>query len=193
MSTRLFTLILALLIGHYAMAIEEPTFEVLAETEVYEVRRYDDYIVAEVDVDGRSADNQGFRTLAAYIFGKNESGEKMQMTAPVESRDAEKSHEITYAFVMQSKYTLETLPAPNNERIRLREKPSRIVAVQRFSGRWSEENVKSHEQQLLKALADDGIRRTGDVELARYDPPFKPWFMRRNEVMVPINWPADSP
>jgi len=193
MATRLLTLILTLLIGHYAMAIEEPTFEVLAETEAYEVRRYDAYIVAEVDVDGKSADNQGFRTLAGYIFGDNESSGKMRMTAPVESRDAEKSGEITYAFVMESKYTLDTLPTPNNERIRLRERPPRIVAAQRFSGRWSQENITKHEESLLKALLDDGISLTGDVELARYDPPFKPWFMRRNEVMVPISWPADSP
>jgi hypothetical protein len=129
MATRLLTLILMLLIGHYAMATEEPTFEVLAETEDYEVRRYDAYIVAEVDVGGKSADNQGFRTLAGYIFGDNESSEKMQMTAPVESRDAGKSDEITYGFVMESKYTLETLPTPNNEHIRLFERPSRIVAV----------------------------------------------------------------
>lgn len=193
MATRLLTLILMLLIGHYAMATEEPTFEVLAETEDYEVRRYDAYIVAEVDVDGKSADNQGFRTLAGYIFGDNESSEKMQMTAPVESRDAGKSDEITYGFVMESKYTLETLPTPNNERIRLLERPSRIVAVRQFSGRWSQENITKHEESLLKALADDGISLTGDVELARYDPPFKPWFLRRNEVMVPIRWPANSP
>lgn len=175
------------------MAIEEPEYEVLAETQVYEVRRYQPYIVAEVDVQGRSADSQGFRTLASYIFGDNQGGQKMAMTAPVESRDAEARDAITYGFVMERKYTLETLPAPNNERIQIREKPARVVAVRRFSGRWSESNIKGHERELLQALASDDLEVVGAVELARYNGPFTPWFLRRNELIAPVNWPPVTP
>jgi len=117
----------------------------------------------------------------------------MQMTAPVESREADDGNDITYAFVMESKYTLETLPNPNNERIRLRNKPSRVVAALRFSGRWTEANVAKHERQLLSALQADGITRLGKLELARYNSPFTPWFLRRNELMVAIDWPVDTP
>lgn len=182
---------LLLFTGQAAMAIEEPAYEVLAETDDYEIRRYQPYVVAEVDVGGRSADSQGFRTLAGFIFGDNDSGEKMRMTAPVESRAAENNDEITYSFVMEEKYSLETLPKPNNQAIRVREKPARIVGVRRFSGRWSEAAFASHEQQLRQHLAGDGIKIIGPVELARYNGPMTPWFMRRNEVMLPVSWPAE--
>ena len=175
------------------MAIEEPEYEVLADTPVYEIRRYEPYVVAEVDVQGESADSQGFRTLAGYIFGDNQSREKMAMTAPVESREADAKDAVTYAFVMENKYTLDTLPTPNNESIRIREKPSRIVAVRRFSGRWTEKNMAKHERELLESLDTDGIKTSGIVELARYNGPFTPWFLRRNELIVPVEWPPALP
>ena len=179
--------------GHSAVALEEPKYEVIAETALYEVRRYQPYVVAEVDVRGKSADSKGFRTLAGYIFGDNKTSEKMQMTAPVESREADEADDITYAFVMESKYTLDTLPKPNNESIRIREKPSRVVAVLRFSGRWTEGNLAKHERQLLSDLQADGLTPLGKVELARYNSPFTPWFLRRNELIVAIEWPVHTP
>lgn len=185
----LITFLGALTAGGAAMAIEEPAYELLAEAQEYEVRQYEPYLVAEVDVSGESADSQGFRTLAGYIFGDNDSNEKMQMTAPVESRDAEQGEAVVYGFVMERKYTLESLPAPKNERIRIREKPARIVAVHRFSGRWTDANFSRHERVLLDALQADGIETVGDVELARYNGPFTPWFLRRNELIVPVSWP----
>lgn len=172
------------------MAIEEPAFELLSESKSYEIRRYAPYMVAEVDVAKESADSRGFRTLAGYIFGDNQTSEKMQMTAPVETRDSESQDKKTYAFVMESKYTRETIPEPNNNNIRLRERPARVVAARKFSGRWSDANVAAQEQQLLEALADDGVKTTGAVELARYNSPFTLWFLRRNEVMVPVEWPT---
>lgn len=187
---RLLIFLLASVSAGAAMAIEEPEFKLLAEAQDYEVRKYEPYLVAEVDVSGKSADSQGFRTLAGFIFGDNASSEKMQMTAPVESRESEQSDSVTYGFVMEEKYTLETLPSPNDKRIRVREKPARIVAVRRFSGRWTDTNFSRHEGVLLESLRADGIETVGEVELARYNGPFTPWFMRRNEVMVPIKWPA---
>ena len=183
-------LLLAILLASNAMALEEPEFDVIAATDDYEIRRYLPYLVAEVDVAGDSADNRAFRMLAGYIFGDNAGREKMQMTAPVESRENKEAAALTYAFVMEGKYTLATLPAPNDERIRLLERPARIVAARRFSGRWSESNVTKHQAALLRKLEEDGIRPRGDAELARYNSPFTPWFLRRNEIIVPIDWPA---
>ncbi len=175
------------------MALEEPKYAVLAEAAAYELRDYEPYLVAEVDVRGQSADSRGFRTLAGYIFGDNQSSEKMQMTAPVESHAAEDSDGRTYAFVMESKYTLDTLPVPNDKTIRIREKPQRVVAAVKFSGRWTEDNIERHKRQFLADLAADGIEPLGVVELARYNSPFTPWFLRRNELIVPVNWPAVAP
>ena len=183
--------LLAVLFSASAMALEEPQFDVITRTDDYEVRQYEPYVVAEVDVSGASADNQAFRMLAGYIFGDNDKGEKMKMTAPVESREERQS--TNYAFVMESKYTMSTLPAPVNERIRLTERPARIVAVRRFSGRWSDANIAKNERRLLTDLAASGVTTLGPVELARYNSPFTPWFLRRNEVMVPVDWAEQTP
>lgn len=195
------------LTGGNAMAIEEPRYEVLASTDDYEVRRYDSYIIAETDVEGtyKTAGNKAFRILAGYIFGDNQASEKMAMTAPVGSRPADdsvkmkmtapvtsapgedKAGSYTYSFVMENKYSLETLPVPNDPRVRLRVLPERTVAVHRYSGTWSEDNYLEHERLLLDALAADGVSTRGVPVSARYNAPFTPWFMRRNEVMVEVD------
>ncbi len=165
--------------GAPAMALEEPQYEILTRKGDIEFRRYEPYIVAEVSVSG---DNSAFRILAGYIFGDNAEQEKMQMTAPVTRRAND------HAFVMESKYSMDSLPAPNDERIRLRERPARIVAVREFSGRWSERNFAKNQQALLDGLAALGIETAGEPEVARYNSPFTPWFLRRNEIIVPVNW-----
>ena len=196
--------LVTLLSGHSAMAIEEPAYEVLLETKHYEVRRYAPYIVAEVDVDAdfKQAGSSAFRVLAGYIFGDNEPQEEMQMTAPVESREGIRMDmtapvtsqstggegSFTYAFVMERKYTMETLPRPNNPDVRLVQRPERIMAVHRYSGTWSEERYEGHEKILLDALATDRIGTIGTPVFARYNAPFTPWFMRRNEIMIEIDW-----
>lgn len=171
------------------MALEEPDYELLFETDEIEFRRYEPYLVAEVTVSGESADSEAFRILAGYIFGNNDSDVKMQMTAPVESRDGDNGPHTyqDYSFVMEKAYTLDSLPVPNDERIRLREKSERIVAVRRFSGRWSDKNINKHEQRLLGDLQALGVEIAGPPELARYNSPFAPWFLRRNEIIVPVN------
>ena len=190
--------------GNAAMAIEEPAYEVLLETKYYEVRRYQSYIVAEIDVDDdfKRAGNSAFRVLAGYIFGDNEPQQKMAMTAPVESREGVRMNmtapvtsqagsgdgQYTYAFVMERKYTMDTLPEPTNPDIRLVQRPERIMAVHRYSGTWSEERYREHEKTLLDALAVDRVETTGSPVFARYNAPFTPWFLRRNEIMVEIEW-----
>jgi hypothetical protein len=186
------------------MAIEEPSYEDVEQADEYEVRRYAPYLVAEVDVEGDfgEAGNKAFRLLSGYIFGDNQTGEKMSMTAPVESRPKEEgvrmsmtapvtstataSDEYTYAFVMERKYTMATVPRPLDQRIRLKEQPARVMAVRRYSGRWTEGNYRKNEAKLIEALSADGRRAIGAPILARYNSPFTPWFMRRNEVMVEI-------
>jgi hypothetical protein len=191
------------------MAIEEPSYEVLEQASEYEVRRYASYLVAEVDVEGDfgEAGNKAFRLLSGYIFGDNQTEEQMSMTAPVESRPKEEgvrmsmtapvtstasaSEEYTYAFVMERKYTLDTLPQPRDPRIRLKELAARVMAVRRYSGRWTEGNYRKNEAKLMEALSADGRYPIGAPILARYNSPFTPWFLRRNEVMAEIDWPED--
>jgi hypothetical protein len=177
--------------GNQVMAIEEPAFEVLRATGDYEIRRYEPFIVAEVDIDGDvgNAGSRAFRILADYIFGNNARQEKMQMTAPVVSTPETGDRDMfTYAFVMEARFSIETLPPPVDPRIRIVRKPARVIAAREYSGRWSEENYRRHEVALISALTIDGLRPSGKPTLARYDSPFKPWFMRRNEVLVELDW-----
>lgn len=176
-----------------AMALEKPDYDVVLAAEEFEVRNYGEYMVAKVDVPGAMTDagNSAFRILAGYIFGKNATGEKMNMTAPVESQNTGTGN-ATYAFVMERKYSLATLPAPADSRIRITHNPQRVMAVRKYSGTWSEANYRKHHAALLAALAAAGIEAKGDAIWARYNSPFTPWFLRHNEIMIEIDWPAEA-
>lgn len=178
--------ILLFMIPTIAMAIEEPEYQVVGQYTDFEVRLYAPYIVAEVDVQGEfdNAGNEAFRILAGYIFGDNTASEKMAMTAPVTATAAEDDGRTTFSFVMERKYSLQSLPVPSNERIRIREVPERTMAVHRYSGRWTEGKYLQHEKLLLSALEAHSIQTIGRPALARYNSPFSLPFMRRNEVMI---------
>lgn len=194
-----------------ANANEEPAYEVVSGNDIYELRYYEPMLVAETVVDGSfsSAGNKAFRILASYIFGNNRpqvkmamtapvisragqpesdnpEGEKMAMTAPVLSQELSGQQRHIFQFVMERKYTRASLPEPLDPRVSVKEQPARIVAAHRFGGTWSEKNVQEHKVALLNALSRDGIRVTGSPQLARYDAPFKPWFLRRNEILVEV-------
>ena len=182
--------VIAILAWMPALAIEEPEFEVLHSTDEYEIRAYTPYIVAEVDVTGdmNQAGNSAFRVLAGYIFGQNEPGEKMAMTAPVASEPAPDGDAYTYAFVMERKYDMESLPKPLDTRIRLVEKSARVMAVRRYSGSWNLATDRKQRAALLAALEADKVRALSEPIMARYDSPWTPGFMRRNEIMIEIDW-----
>lgn len=188
-----------------AMALEEPAYQVIAQYEGFELRRYAPYIVAEVDVPGDfdAAGNNAFRILAGYIFGDNTAAEKMEMTAPVTSSQSEKGEKMamtapvtstaaggagltTYAFVMERKYTMDSLPKPTDDRVRIREIPARTMAVREYAGRWTQGNYEDNEAKLREALEANGIPAIGKPILARYNSPFSPPFLRRNEVMYEV-------
>lgn len=195
-----------LLAGGNAMAIEEPSYEVVRTYPVFELRQYAAYVVAETEVQGDfdKVGSQAFRILADYIFGNNQSQTKMAMTAPVNQRDAagekiamtapvgqrtSSSAENRYilSFVMPSSYSLETLPKPNDPRVNLRREPAKLMAVRRYSGRWTRSNYEENRRILLMALDEAKLEAIGDPVYARYNPPFTPWFLRRNEVMVEVS------
>lgn len=195
-----------------AMAIEEPEYVVLYKSDDYEIRRYAPYNVAETVVDGdfRSSGGRAFRILAGYIFGDNRQSEKMKMTAPVESRPADagvrmnmtapvtsaaadgEDDAYVYGFVMERRYDFDELPEPTDARVELRQVPARTMAVHRYSGFWSKSNYEQNEQELLDALEADDVNVIGRPLLARYNGPFTPFFMRRNEVLVEVEWPEQK-
>jgi effector-binding domain-containing protein len=191
--------------------IETPRYEIVSEHDGYEIRQYAPHIVAEVTMEGdfRTAMNGGFRKLADYIFGNNtktEDGspagsekiemtapviervvrsEKIEMTAPVLEQQTQTGTRVV-SFVMPSKYSMDTLPKPNNAEVRLVEVPSKRYAVIRFSGTVSEASAAERKEKLLELLKRDALETIGEPMLAQYNPPWTPPPMRRNEVMVEL-------
>ncbi|MDG2377201.1 MAG: heme-binding protein [Woeseiaceae bacterium] len=195
-----------------AMSLEEPEYQVIETFEEFELRHYSPYLVAEIDVQGDPDDagNSAFRILAGFIFGDNQDGMKMNMTAPVSSsagitgKNMEMTAPVTsaqtsegnttFAFVMERKYSIDTLPTPNDVRIRIREVPERIMAVHRYSGRWTTSRYEAKLETLQAAVKAASIETVGGPILARYNSPFSLPILRRNEIMLEVSKSvSDSP
>jgi hypothetical protein len=182
-----------------AFAVEQPAYDVVESEDGLELRRYAPYLVAETEVEGEFADagNAAFRVLFNYISGANENGTKIAMTAPVVQEAAVPStSSVSVAeaaadgwrvgFVVPSGYDLDSVPGPADPRISIREVPERLVVAVRFSGRWTAGRFDEHER-LARTWSDvHGYEISGPAVWARYNPPFTPWFMRRNEVLLPV-------
>lgn len=172
-------------------------YEVVRTIGSVEIRRYPSIVLATVS---SSYDDTAFSILFNYISGKNDGGRQIPMTAPVISQEARGEHiEMTtpvisegasFSFVLPPRFDAASAPRPLDQRIKVTEIPSRLVAVVRFSGRAYDREVIAHEHQLLDALRANNIRPKGSPFLMRYNSPFAPGFMRRNEVGVEVD-PAD--
>jgi hypothetical protein len=181
---------------------EEPDFTVIDRIGPVEIRRYGPRLAAETTVDAgeEQARNIGFRRLAHYIFGGNHTGTSIAMTAPVaQGSDGGARIAMTapvaqsgadggsnIRFFMPSKYTLDTLPRPDSDRVRLVEVPTETVAVLRYTGDRSPAAVERRRTELLAALADSPYEPTGPAFSWFYDPPFTLPFRRRNEIVVAV-------
>ena len=188
-----------------AMAVEEPRFDVLEKDGGYELRAYAPYLVAETRVEAgfEDAGSVAFQRLFRYISGNNVAQRKIAMTAPVTQSPGEKiamtapvsqaadAGGFVVAFALPSGYTLATAPQPRDPTVRIREVPARVVACWRYSGRWTVESFEQHEALLRERMRAGGLVANGEAILARYNPPFTPWFMRRNEVLIPVSAPAE--
>jgi hypothetical protein len=191
----------ATLFGSDAMAVEEPAFKAVFRAGAFEVRDYPSLVVAEVIVTGdqKEAAGKGFRLLAGYIFGGNTRRQSIAMTAPVaQAPTSEKiamtapvtqiqsAGEWVVRFTMPSAYAMNTLPEPNDPRVQLRALPPTRFAVLQFSGLASTDDVAAKTAELEKLARKHNLRAIGPASLAQYDPPWTLWFMRRNEVMLPV-------
>jgi hypothetical protein len=187
--------------GTFAMAVEEAPYRVVQKEGAFELREYEPQILAEVVVDGdlEDAGNKAFNLLFRYISGENRGRAKIAMTAPVAQERTPEKITMTapvsqqsapggwaVSFMMPSSYTLETLPVPDNPAVVIRQVPARRVAAIRYSGTWSGARYRDHLARLEAWIRASGFVSSGEPVWARYDPPFMPWFLRRNEVLIPV-------
>ena len=198
---------ISLQVPSIAMATETPKYKVISQDGDFEIRQYEPRIIAEVSVTGDldDATGEGFRTLAGFIFGDNRvvgaqamtmsSGEssKIAMTAPVTIEPVKPGQSFTMSrewrveFTMPSQYTLSILPKPNNPSIRIKEVPIKTYAVVRYSGMNTEHRINDETRRLLEWIQAQGATVKGELELARYNPPWTLPMLRRNEILAPIN------
>jgi hypothetical protein len=165
------------------MAIEKPKYEVIQKDGKFELRHYEPMILAQTQETALRGAG-GFNTVFNYIGGNNAEGKKISMTAPVINEiDGE---EMTIAFVMPSEFDCETLPDPNDPRLQLKEIPARKVAAVTFSGTVNPQMIEEKKQELLDWLKQQEVKVVGQAELARYNPPFLPGFIKRNEILIEV-------
>jgi len=170
-----------------AMAIEEPAYRVVEQEGDFQLREYASYLLAETRVaaDFEDAGSVAFRRLFGYISGGNQGKQKVSMTAPVRQEAGEAGSQRV-AFVVPAEFSRATVPVPADPLVSIREQPAQRVAALRYSGRWTEANYRSKEQALHDWIARRGLKAAGPAVYARYNAPFVPWPLRRNEVMVPV-------
>ena len=205
MIKKIFLIIFVSCVPLTTMALEKPDYEILYKEGNIEYRLYEPYLVAQTEVsmddNYNSASNEGFRRLFKYITGSNisevdiamtapvqmsmdDSRQKIDMTAPVQQIEIENFLQV--AFMLPSNFDIKNAPIPTDERVKIKQIPARIMAVIRYSGRWTEKNRSKYEYRLRENLEVHAISAISRAETAAYNPPFTPPFMRRNEIMLEV-------
>ncbi len=171
-------------------AIETLPYQVLATQGAIEIRRYGPHLLATVQVaaDFDDAGSQGFRPLFNYISGDNAGAEKIAMTAPVlQQADApSEDGQWSVSFVLPGVLDQQSAPAPQNDAVQINQQSGFVVAALAYRGSWSRKNYAQHEELLLAGIKQMALSPCGAPLWARFDPPFMPWFLRKNEILVPL-------
>ncbi len=189
--------------GYFSSKVEQAEYSVIKKSKGYEIREYPSHIIAQTIVEGtyREAMNIGFRIITRYIFGDNTKKESIAMTAPVKEQKfvSEKiamtapvqlgfeGKSRVVSFVMPKSFSLETLPVPNDSRVKLVKVSPKKMAVLRFSWSRNSNRISKMEKKLLSALLRDKIKIIGNPLYAGYNAPWTPPWMTRNEIMIEIN------
>jgi len=200
-----YLLFIFILISNSLMATDEPEFKLILKEDKFEIREYAPKIIAQVEIFGDfdDASSKGFKILADFIFGNNTSNNgnsKIEMTAPVEMEPLSQKINMTkpvlaegsdnnwiVSFIMPNEFTLETLPKPNNKSIKILSLPKEKYAVIVFSGLLRESSYLEKEKLLNEFIKEKKLKPSGEIKIARYNPPWTLPFFRRNELMLKVN------
>jgi hypothetical protein len=184
--------------GPIMSRVEQPEYKVTSSQGSIELREYGAMIVAEAEVKGerKAAITEGFRLIAAYIFGANKPSAKISMTAPVQQQAKQtiamtapvtqkaSDGDWTVSFIMPKGWSMDTLPTPTNKRVKLVPVPDKKMVVIRFSGTADDRSIATKTAELRKYAADHTLSVIGEPVLAFYNPPWTLPFLRRNEIIL---------
>ena len=186
--------VISMIWGSAVMALEEPKYTIIKQTNDYEIRKYDDRLAVET-LEG-SGENRAFFLLFKYISGANELNSKVATTIPVTQStkiditapvtQEEVNGDRVMRFFLPTKFTMENAPRPTSGAVSLVVVKGQTYAVAHYSGRSSDQNFIRNARKLSEALKRDGVKTSGDPIKATFNGPFMPFFLRRNEVMIPI-------
>jgi hypothetical protein len=166
---------------------EQQPYTVISRTNGIELRHYPAYVLVQVREPGdfMPAGNRAFQPLVSYISGNNATGQRIAMTAPViQEPFGEADHLVS--FVMPADFDFENLPLPTSSRLKIVPVREHYAAAIKFSGGWNEQRFAAKGEELVSAVKSAGLEPIGSVYWARFDPPYKPAFLRRNEALVRI-------
>jgi DNA gyrase inhibitor GyrI len=172
--------------GPIASQVERARYKTVRRERDIEIRDYTPMIVAEVELSGdrETAIQQGFRTLADYIFGNNTAMRPIAMTAPVTQQGDTENWQVR--FVMPARYTTDTLPKPIDPSVTLKHLMAKRFAAIRFSGSARDADLRRHAERLDAFIRANGLRPLSAPAYAFYNPPWTLPFLRRNEVLIEI-------
>jgi hypothetical protein len=167
---------------------EEQKFTLIRQYKDFEIRFYPSATIATISSNAKSyreLSGPGFRKLAGYIFGGNEANTKISMTSPVQMDINDTVS--TMSFAMPSAYTKDNLPKPNDPNVQIKNTTDEYVAVIRFGGFASDNDLKFYAEKLQNLIKENGINSLGNYRFLGYNPPFQ-LIGRRNEIIVAVAW-----
>jgi hypothetical protein len=166
---------------------EEQPYTVVQDLGSFEIRHYPQYVLVQTTVAGdfMRAGNVAFGPLVSYISGNNRRSQKIAMTAPVLQHSASEQ-EHTVSFVLPAGMDVKSIPLPANSRVSTKVVPAHNVAAIKFGGGWNAERFESKGKELEHLVTQADLTTEGGVYFARFDPPWKPWFLKRNEVLIAL-------
>ncbi len=170
---------------------EEQKYTVVFKDKDFEIRFYPSATVATINSNAKTykeLSGPGFRKLAGYIFGGNETNTSISMTSPVHMNINDSVSSMS--FVMPSSYNEENLPKPNDPNVLIKKTADEYVAVIRFGGFASDKDLLFYSDKLHDILEQKGITSYGHARFLGYNPPFQ-LVNRRNEIIVSVNWKAE--
>jgi hypothetical protein len=169
---------------------EQQKYRVVKRLDDLEIREYEACVLMQVTVNGdfTSAGSIAFRPLVNFISGSNDSRQKIAMTAPVIQEPVNNQEHIV-SFVLPAGMHPDDVPVPSDARVKMVAQPVHFAAARRFGGGWNENRFHEEGEHLLNAVKAAGLAPIGAIYWARFDPPWKPGFLKRNEAIIKIERP----